>query len=259
MDIDIQELIQNGPKYFLQNVSVDNVIFGYHEKELKILLQRPQGLDKWLLPGGYIFKTETIQEAANRIAQDRTGLNNIFLNQFQVFGDPNRNKDSNFTPEIMDGISQFDFEIDENHWMFDYFVSVGFYALTEFTKVTPNGSYYAEECTWWSIDKIPEMLFDHNTITREALKSLRLDIYHFPIGYNLLPEKFTLPEIHSLYETILGKKLDSRNFSKKLVSTGIIKKLDERRKIGAHRSPFLYIFDNEIYNKALKNGLTLII
>jgi hypothetical protein len=84
-----------------------------------------------------------------------------------------------------------------------------------------------------------------------------MQIYHHPIGYNLLPEKFTLPEIHDLYETILGKNLDRRNFAKKLISLGIIKKLSERKSIGAHRSPFFYKFDKRKYDKALNEGIVL--
>jgi len=101
------------------------------------------------------------------------------------------------------------------------------------------------------------MMFDHQFIIGEALKALRLHIAHFPIGYELLTEKFTLPEIHSLYETILGKSLDDRNFTKKLLATGIIIKLNETKKIGAHRSPFLYKFDKEKYEEGLKSGVEL--
>jgi hypothetical protein len=116
-----------------------------------------------------------------------------------------------------------------------------------------------EECKWWDIHNLPPRLFDHEEIISEALKAMRLHLYHYPIGYELLPGKFTLPEIHTLYETILEKKLDSRNFAKKLISTSIIKKLNERRNIGPHRSPFLYVFDKSKYNKALKNGMVLAI
>ena len=143
--------------------------------------------------------------------------------------------------------------------MFDYFVSLGFYTLTEFEIVNPTGEFNTEECQWWEISGLPELVFDHKMIIEEALKSLRLDIYHYPIGYELLPDKFTLPEITSLYETILGKELDGRNFSKKLLATGIIDKLNERRYIGPHRSPFLYVFNKLRYNEALKNGLVLAI
>ncbi|PTN07464.1 NrtR DNA-binding winged helix domain-containing protein [Mangrovibacterium marinum] len=257
MKIEIKDLIQDGPKYVLPNISVDSVIFGYHEKELKVLLQRPQGISKWMLPGGYVHRDETIKQAAERVVKNRTGLDRLFLNQFQSFGTPTRTKDSELTPALFAEINQM--ELDENHWMFDYFVSIGFYSLTEFSKVVPSGEFYLEECTWWNIGDLPSLLYDHQEIIEAALKALRLHIYHYPIGYELLPEKFTLPEIHSLYETILDKTFDSRNFGKKLIATGIIKKLDERRNIGAHRAPFLYVFDMENYNQALENGYALFV
>ena len=99
------------------------------------------------------------------------------------------------------------------------------------------------------------LMFDHKEIIAEALKALQLHIYLYPVGYELLPEKFTLPEITNLYETILGKTLNSRNFARKIMATGIVRKLDEKRSIGAHRSPFLYKFDKRKYDAALKNGL----
>ena len=180
----------------------------------------------------------------------------LYLKQFKSFGTPKRISDEPvFTPELFARISNI--ELDSDHWMFDYFVSIGYYTLTEFSKVEPNGNYYAEECEWWDINNIPEMMFDHRNIISEALNSLRIDIHHFPIGIELLPEKFTLPEIHCLYETILDRKLDSRNFLKKLTSMGIIKKLEEKRNIGAHRSPNIYVFNKEFYQKALDEGLVL--
>jgi hypothetical protein len=143
--------------------------------------------------------------------------------------------------------------------MLDYFVTLGFYTLTEFDMVRPTGEFFTEECQWWDILNLPDLLFDHKLIIEDALKALRLHIYHYPIGYELLPGKFTLPEITALYETILGKKLDDRNFSKKLLATGIITKLSERRYIGPHRSPFLYVFNKARYDEALGNGMVLAI
>lgn len=249
--------ILNGHKLFLRNVSIDNVIFGYHKKELKVLLQRPQGLGKWTLCGGYIKRTESIDEAAARIARERTGLDDLYLKQFKAFGNPSRTSDGSISAKIISDITGT--PIDQENWMFDYFVSVGFYTLTEFDLVKPNSEYFVEECQWWDIIKLPALLFDHELMIEEALKSLRLHIYHYPVGYELLPEKFTLPEITSLYETILGKKLDDRNFAKKLLATGIIDKLGERRYIGPHRSPFLYVFNKARYNEALNNGMVLAI
>ena len=247
----------NGHLHYLHNVSVDNVIFGYHEKELKVLLQRPQGMAKWQLPGGYIKRTETIHEAAQRVAEDRTGLTGLYLEQFRSFGTPHRTTDEDFTPELLSKISGF--EIPADFWMFDYFVSVGFYTLTEFSMVKPNGDFYMEECEWWPVAELPEMVFDYLEMIKEALKTLRVHIYHHPVGYELLPEKFTLQEIHALYETILDKKLDSRNFTKKLLGTGIIKKLDEQKKMKGHRYPFLYMFDKVKYENALKEMTVLVV
>lgn len=240
-------------KEFLKNVAVDNVIFGYHEKELKVLLLRPAGFNKWTLTGGYVKKTESIAEAAARVANIRTGLRNLFLRQFRSFGNPQRVKDPELTPEMFTQRTGLD--ISASHWIFDYYVSIGFYTLTEFSLVTVNKGPYDEEIAWKAIDQLPELMFDHKEIISEALKALQIDIYHYPIGSELLPEKFTLPEIHSLYETILGKSLDSRNFARKMMGTGILKKLSETRSIGAHRSPFLYKFDKNKYEAALKNGM----
>jgi 8-oxo-dGTP diphosphatase len=249
--------ILNGYKYYLRNVSIDNVIFGYHKKELKVLLQHPKSISKWTVSGGYIKRTETIEEAATRIAKERTGLDDLYLKQFKAFGNPARTNDAEVPVKLKDDLALD--KIDEDNWMLDYFVSLGFYTLTEFDLVKPTGEFNNEDCRWFDIFNLPPLIFDHQLIIEEALKSLRLDIFHYPIGYKLLPEKFTLPEITSLYETILEKKLDDRNFSKKLLATGIILKLDERRYIGPHRSPFLYVFNKTKYDEALKNGMVLAI
>lgn len=250
---EIRDEILNGPKHYLRNVSIDNVIFGYHKKELKVLLQRPHGISKWTLSGGYIKRTETIEEAAARIARERTGLNDLYLKQFRAFGNPLRTKDNSISLKLIGKLAGI--TIDKGNWMFDYFVSIGFYTLTEFEMVKPSGEFYTEECLWWDITNLPPLILDHRLIIDEALKSLRFHIYQYPIGYELLPHKFTLPEITSLYETILQKKLDDRNFAKKLLAKGIISKLNEKRNIGPHRSPFLYVFNKTNYDDAIKNGM----
>jgi ADP-ribose pyrophosphatase YjhB (NUDIX family) len=253
----IRDEILNGDKKYLHNVSIDNVIFGYHNKQLKVLLQRPQGIKEWTVSGGYIKRTETIEDAAARIARERTGLEYLYLKQFKAFGSPLRNFDSDLKARTLSDLTGL--EIDRASWIFDYFVTLGFYTLTEFDTVKPTGEFYTEECRWWDILNLPPLIIDHRLIIEEALKSLRLHIYHYPVGFELLSEKFTLPEITSLYETILEKKLDDRNFSKKLLATGIITKLNERRYIGPHRSPFLYVFNKIKYDEALRNGMVLAI
>lgn len=243
------------PGNYLRNVGVDNVIFGYHEKELKVLLQQPILNERWTVTGGYIARTETIDEAANRIAFERTGLNGLFLQQFRSFGTPERSKVNAFTAGKLKEITGM--EIPDDSWIFDYFVSVAFYTLTEFSKVEPKAAAMEAACEWWPVSELPPMMFDHQMIIGEALRALRLHIAHYPIGYELLPEKFTLPEIHSLYETILDKSLDMRNFAKRLKATGITVKLNETKSIGAHRSPFLYMFDKKRYAEGLETGVEL--
>jgi len=243
-------------KTFLHNVSIDNVIFGYHEKELKVLLQQPFADGKWTVTGGYIRRTETIDEAANRIAFDRTGLKDLYFQQFKCFGTPERVRDNGFTAEHLKTVTGID--IPHDAWVFDYFVSIGFYTLTEFSKVKLPEVLHEADCQWWPVSDLPPLMFDHQQIVAEALVALRLHISHYPIGYELLSEKFTMPEIHSLYETILGRQLDDRNFAKKLMATGIIIKTNETRSIGAHRSPFLYKFNRETYDEGLKSGVELV-
>ena len=240
---------------YLRNVSVDNVIFGYHNKEIKVLLQQPFTLEKWTVTGGYIKKTESLDEAASRVAFSRTGLKDLFLQQFRSFGNPKRSIDSGFTSAHIKEVTGYRGEPDA--WIFDYFVSVGFYTLTEFSSVEIKKSIFEEDCRWWPVRELPPLMFDHKLIISEALLALRLHIAHYPIGYELLAKKFTLPEIHALYETILEKTLDDRNFAKRLMATGIITKLNETRHIGAHRSPFLYKFNKKEYQKGLKTGIEL--
>lgn len=240
---------------YLHNVSIDNVLFGYHQKELKVLLQQPFAAGKWTVTGGYVRRTESIEEAAARIATARTGLKDLYLKQFGAFGHPRRSIDNGFTAAQLSRLTGE--EVPPDAWVFDYFVSIAFYTLTEFSKVEVTKSPLEADCAWWPVSDLPAMLFDHEQIIREALTAMRLHIAHFPIGYQLLENKFTLPEIRSLYETILGRSLDDRNFAKKLMATGILIKLDETRKIGAHRSPFLYRFNKAKYEEALKTGIEL--
>lgn len=255
-DNEFYDLFVGGNKDYITSISVDNVIFGYHEKQLKVLLMRNPNFPFWMLAGGYLKKTESAEEAAIRVASLRTGLKDLFLQQFKVFSTPGRNLDPHITPEILGRLMGR--EIDENHWFFDRAISISFYTLTDFSKVVVSGSYLGEECQWWDIKALPLMFMDHKGIIAEALSALRLHIYHYPIGYELLPDKFTLPEIRTLYETILEKELDDRNFSKKLLAAGIIGKLDEIKKIKGHRSPFLYKFNRRVYLDALKAGMLVL-
>jgi 8-oxo-dGTP diphosphatase len=249
---EVIDFVQNGHQNYLPHVSIDPVIFGYHQQQLKILLLKWKGLDGWGLPGGFIKRREPLSQAAYRILQEKTSLRDLFLQQFHVFGDSPYRVQGRSTREYKE---KYGLEIAEDNWLLERTLSIGYFALVDYSKVTVQTDFFTEDYQWWDVREIPPLLFDQNEVVEKALLTLRLQIYHQPIGYNLLPEKFTLPEIHTLYETILGKELDQRNFSKKLIALGLIRKLNERRSIGAHRSPFLYQFEKETYEHALQEGI----
>jgi len=251
----IEDFVRNGYKEYLPHVSIDCAIFGYHDQQLKILLIKHKLILGWCLPGGYIKRTERLVEAANRIVKERTGIDNLFLQQFKTFGDPNRSRFKEFDKEEFfkaTGVS-----IDKGSWLIDDTISIGFYAITDFSLTVPKPDVMSNECVWCDLSELPKLEFDHDQMVIDALHTLRIQLYHYPIGYTMLPKKFTLSEIHALYQALLGKKLDVSNFPKKLIALGLLKKLNEKRSIGPHRSPHLYCFDKKKYEKALREGLAL--
>ncbi len=247
----VQDIIQDGGKYFMPSLSLDCVIFGFHENELKVLLLKMKSADKWALPGGFIYKDEDIEQAATRVLKERTGIDDIFLQQFHVFGHPKR-ADKKFHLDMLrkDGI-----QVKPDNWILQRFLTVGYYALVDFAHVTPVPDISSVACAWWDLHDIHELFMDHKHILDKALETLRLQLNHQPIGYNLLPKKFTMPELQKLYETILDKKLDRRNFQRRMMGYGILKRLAETRKGGAHKAPYLYSFVLRKYRRALAEGL----
>lgn len=244
--LSLTEIFEKGDQFFIPNLSIDCVIFGFHDNELKVLLLQWKDTKRWCLPGGFIYKKEHINDAAVRVLKDRTGLDNIYLQQFYVFGDPNRDRGTHgVKSSLKSGKS----------WLNDRFISVGFFALVEFSKVEPTPDELSLDCKWWDIKKVPQLILDHNEILEKALESLRIHLHDYPVGKDLLPEKFTMPDLQSLYETIFGRELDRRNFQKKVLSFGILERLKERKKGGAHKAPFLYRFDQKKYHQALRQGL----
>ncbi|GAB3908804.1 NUDIX domain-containing protein [Larkinella knui] len=249
---EVNDFVKNGHQQYLPHLSIDPVIIGYHDQQLKVLLLKWIGLNGWGLPGGFIQRREPLSQAAHRILHERTGLEDLFLQQFHIFGDSPYRVQERSVNEFNE---TYGLAIDGNTWLFERTLSIGYFALVDYSKVSVRTDFFTVDYQWWDVSEIPPLLFDQNEVVEKALATLRLQIYHQPIGYNLLPEKFTLPEIHTLYETILGKKLDQRNFAKKLVGLGLIKKLDEQRAIGPHRSPYLYQFEKDAYENALKQGI----
>jgi 8-oxo-dGTP diphosphatase len=252
---EIQEFFHRGYLDYRPNLTVDCAIFGYHSGELQLLLVKNKLFTKWCLPGGYVRNSETLDQAAARITAERTGIGNLFLKQFKAFGDPGRNNPHSVDEEQL--FSLIGLRIGDPGWLAGETASIGFYAITDITNATPEADYLSSECRWFPADQLPPLGFDHDEMAREALFTMRMHLYHFPIGKNLLQQKFTLKEIKAFYEVMSGKQLNASNFPNKLISLGLIVKLDEKRNIGAHRSPAYYKFDEETYNKALQEGLVL--
>lgn len=246
--MDFKEIIINNSKkayeIYVPHISVDTVIFGFNGDQLKVLLLKMKFNQQWFLPGGYMKKEENLESAAIRILRERTQLDKIFLQEFAVFSELNRSEETfkDFPDDL---------------WHKKRFISVGYYALVNHKDVSPIGDELSESCDWIFLDELENynITMDHKKIIEKALNTLREQISYKPIGFNLLPEKFTLSELQKLYEAILGRTLNRGNFYRKIKNIGILKKLDEQRKGGAHKSPDLYTFDQENYFKILENGI----
>lgn len=235
---------------FFPGLSIDNVIFGFHDNQLKVLLSESLNRRKWMLPGGYILKEEAVDDAAARILFDRTGLNDVYLQQFHVFGDPGRSRES----FIREQLEAMELNEAEHKWFFQRFITFGYYALVEFEKVVPVPDTYSASCAWHDVDKLPHLIFDHREIILNALSSMRHHLNYQPIGYNLLPKEFTMKNLQSIYETILDRKLDRSNFTRKMLAAGILEKKEKLFAGGAHKAPYLYSFNRNNYFKVLKEG-----
>lgn len=246
--MNFKEIIINNSKkayeMYVPHISVDTVIFGFNGDQLKVLLLKMKFNHQYFLPGGYMKKEENLESAAIRILRERTQLDKIFLQEFAVFSELNRSEETfkDFPDDL---------------WHKKRFISVGYYALVNHKDVSPIGDELSESCDWIILDELESqnITMDHKQIIEKALNTLREQISYKPIGLNLLPEKFTLSELQKLYEAILGRTLNRGNFYRKIKNIGILKKLDEKRKGGAHKAPDLYIFDQENYFKILENGI----
>ncbi len=198
---------------YLKSVSLDCVIFGFHDNQLKVLLLKMKFSHEWALPGGFLCLDESVENAAKRVLKERTGLGNIFLKQFMVFSNISRSKMNPAVQDLVISGANPDLE-----WFAQRFISIGFYALVDFTKAAATPDTFSESAEWKNLTEIENLILDHNLILQEALSNLRLQLNYQPIGFNLLPDKFTMPELRKLYETILDKTLDRRNFQQKNVN-----------------------------------------
>lgn len=223
---------------FVKGLAIDAVIFGFNNDQLKILIIEHGDTNLFALPGGYIYEKEDLNDAARRILASKTGLSDIFLEQFHVFGDYNRNNIDTIKV-IMQGQG---IAPDPEHWILGRFFSVGYYALVDFTKAIPTTDALSDSCTWYDIHDLPPLILDHKSIADKALSVLRENLDK-KIGFNLLPETFTMATLKNLYETILGEPLLRSNFQRKILSLDILERAEDSVKY-AHKAPFMYRFKN---------------
>lgn len=216
-------------------VAVDCIIFGFDGTDLKILLIK-RGFEpeagKWSLMGGFVNQDKSIDHEAKRVLYSLTGLSDIFMKQLYIFGNPDR-----------DPVART--------------VSVAYYALINIHNY--NEKLLKDHgARWFPINKIPSLIFDHSAMIDKAIWALKEDARTRPIGFELLPEKFTLPQLKRLYDCIMEQEHDVRNFSKKILTTGILKKLEEKDFSSSKKGAYLYRFDKKRYKILQNEGLTFI-
>ena len=226
-------------KTYMAGLAIDVVIFGFHDHQLKVLLMQYKKSDIFALPGGFIHKEENLDSAAQRVVCQRTGLKDIYLEQFHIFGEIAR-----FDPAPLKNIMMANGLVPgDDHWLLQRFISVGYYALVDFTKVTPMPDKIFDNCDWYAIADIPKLMQDHNQIIKKALESLRRDLDNKLVAFNLMPGEFTMNELQTLYESILDKKLLRPAFQRKMLSLNITQRIAKKWTGGAHKAPYLYKFN----------------
>ena len=231
-------------KNYISQIAIDCVIFGYQEQQLKVLVSKLNFKgDFYTLPSGFIQQDEDIDLAAKRILEERTGIHDIYLEQFKVFGKANKNSKEfidklitlNYYDEAIEKTNSAEYE-----WFTKRFISVGYYALVNIPDVKPQLTEMDESLQWYGIHEIPEMIMDYDEIYSEALKSLQNDIDQKQNAFNLLPEKFTMKEVQEIYETILEKTFIRTNFQKKILELNVLERLEKKYTGAKNKAPFLY-------------------
>ena len=213
-------------------LTVDCVVFGMDEGDLKVLLIK-RGVEpfagKWALPGGFVRMDEALDDAARRELEEEAGIRPSHLEQLYTFGEPGRDPRGRV-------------------------VTVAYFALVKLTDHRVHASTDAREAAWFSVWDTPKLAFDHADILGTALQRLKGKVRYQPIGFELLPPKFTLTQLQRLYEIILERELDKRNFRKKILSMELLEELDEVEQDVSHRAARLYRFDHKKYKQLEKAG-----
>jgi 8-oxo-dGTP diphosphatase len=226
------DTVLNSSTPAVDGISIDCVIFGFKKGSLEVLLvQHASGESEgnWGLLGGWMIREESADDAAQRILYELTTLDNIYLEQLKAFTNPKRVLDRRI-------------------------VTIGYYTLVNQEDYDVKASLAVKEARWCRINDIPDLIFDHNEILEFSLMQLRNRVRQAPIGFNLLPEKFTLLQLMHLYEEILGIELEKSNFRRKILHMKLLVALDEKQQDVSHRAAKLYKFDPDIYKKLTEKG-----
>lgn len=234
----IKDFMKTAPGIYMPGLSLDAVIFGFHDDKLKVLLLRFGDTSYFTLPGGYIKKDEDLDDAALRILQERTGLENVYLEQFYTSGNKSRSKET-VAKEIVEKIVG---RLPHQHWFEQRFVSVCYYALIDDTKVNPVTEVFFTEVKWFDISNLPKLLYDHNLIITKALNRLQSDLDEKLVGFNLMSETFTMAQLQKLYEAVYQRKFVRTNFQRKMLGMNVLKRLEKQYNGKAHKAPYLYRF-----------------
>jgi 8-oxo-dGTP diphosphatase len=234
----------------IPNVSVDCVVFGFDFTNLNVLLiERNMTIDSIVyydmkLPGDLMKMNEDLDEAAARILKENTALSQIYLKQFKSFGSPDRLKRK---PRDLDWLRQIDHP--EEH-----VITIAYYSLIDISEQSNSKLILSNNARWCPVNEVSDLVMDHLNILKGALEHLRIELLNKPIGFELLPDKFTLSQMQKLYEVILGTTFDKRNFRKKISSMKYLIPLNEKQVGVAHKPARLYIFSREVYTKTRKDN-----
>jgi len=224
---------RNGSDFEHPLVTVDLIIFTVRDRELKLLLIKrgdPPFEGMWALPGGFVRASESLEVSARRELEEETGVSDIFLEQLFTFGEPDRDPRARV-------------------------ITVAYFAIIASDRRVLRASADAADARWFSVAELPKLAFDHERIVEYAIERLRNKLEYTTVGFQLLPAEFTLSELQHIYEVILGKQLDKRNFRKKILSLDVIQETGRTKMDGVHRPARLYRFSEARFMKLRDKGI----
>ncbi|SOE20758.1 hypothetical protein SAMN06298216_1240 [Spirosomataceae bacterium TFI 002] len=222
----------------LSNIVINCPILGFDSEGLKVLILKYRNSDLYGLPAGIILQNEDIDFSVHRILKETTGLQNHYLENFGTFGKANRVNCN----QIREMLTNLGVSFEKGHFLLQRFVAISYLALVDIHKVELQADTCTDKLEWYDIEKVPSLVHDHQLILEHALQYLKNNIDRTPIIQYLMPESFTMKELQILYERILGEKLVRTNFQRRILSKGILERLDKLYTGRAHKAPYQYRF-----------------